>query len=77
MLSAPARFHADQAPLPIGKVLQKCRAFDLFIEDLAAHRIDPVKLKYALCNINTDRRIIHFGPSGLPVKNLILPPWAL
>ena len=33
------------------------------IHDLSGVGIDPVHLKYALCDIQTIRRTIHFGPS--------------
>ena len=76
VLSAAARFHADQAGLTVGKMLQKLLALELQIHDLSRFNIHPVQLKYPLCNVNADYGMLHDGSSGLPVKNdMFLQIW--
>jgi hypothetical protein len=70
VLRAAAGFHANQARLPVGEVLEELLALELQAHDFSGLLIDPVQLKHPLGDINADYvfATIHFGPSGLPVK---------
>jgi len=64
MLGASASLHPDEAGSSVRKVLKKSRPLDLLADDFTRVSIDPMKLKHIFGDIHSDRRIVHFGPSG-------------
>jgi hypothetical protein len=65
-----ASFQSDQGWCPVRKLLWEHRSLDPLADDFASRHVDPVQLKYGLCNIRANGRIFHDGPSDLPVKIL-------
>jgi hypothetical protein len=70
VLRAATGFHANQALLPVGEVLEELLALELQTHDFSGLLVDPVQLKHPFGDIYADYvfATIHFGPSGLPVK---------
>ena len=70
VLCTTTAFHTHQARLPAGKGLQKPGTLELLAHNLACVHINPVQLKHALGDIDSDNSFanIFVGPSGLPVE---------
>jgi hypothetical protein len=68
MLRTAAGLHSDPARRAIREVFEKHCPLDRFVHDFTAVRVDPMQLDDVFCDVHTDCRMLHFGPSGLPVK---------
>src|SRR5258708_7339783 len=64
VLRSAARFHADQTPRTIRKMLQNLLPLKLQRHNLARLGLHPMQLKHTFCDIHSNHDTIHVGPSG-------------
>lgn len=59
----PARLQRHTARPAFGQKVDQFRPAETPVNDLPSLSIDPVHLEHPLCNVQSIRRSIHFGPS--------------
>src|SRR5262249_44275145 len=75
VMCAPASFHADQAGGSIGEELQELSAFQLPAQQHLATLVHSMDMKYALCQVDADRRNLHADAPPRLSGRIALPLW--